>query len=61
MSYFSTKVADKTSAYVEELLADTEADLATIPIELLSPGSTCIIADTATVYILNTKKQWVLL
>ena len=42
---------DDTQAYVTEYVADTDTDV--------YPGSTCIVADSASVYILNASKQWV--
>lgn len=52
------KQNDNISAYVTEFIADTEADIAELPKDVF-PGSTCIVAETANVYILNSKKEWV--
>ncbi len=52
------KQNDNVSAYVTEFVADTEADIATLPTDVF-PGSTCIVAETANVYILNSKREWI--
>lgn len=52
------KQNDDIQAYVTEFIADTEADVANLPTTVY-PGSTCIVANTATVYILNASNQWV--
>lgn len=54
-----TKQNDNTMTYVTELIADTEADVSTIPTTDMAPGSTCIVAASSNVYILNTNKEWV--
>lgn len=59
--YFVTKNADRSSAYVTELVADTDADVKDIPVDLYDPGTTCIVIDNSTVYMLNTQKEWKLL
>ena len=41
-------------------VADTATDVENLPINV-APGSTCIVAATSDVYILNTQKTWVLL
>lgn len=61
MNYFSIKTADKSSAYVEEFVVNTDADVALIPVELIAPGSTCIVIENSTVYMLNIDKEWKLL
>ena len=52
------KQNDDTQAYVTEYVADTESDVADLPTDVY-PGSTCIVAATASVYILNASKEWV--
>lgn len=52
--YAITKQADKTQTYVQELIADTAADVDTIPTTGLKPGSTVIVLEDSTVYMLNT-------
>ena len=47
---------DDTQAYVTEYVADTDTDVADLPTDVY-PGSTCIVADSASVYILNASKQ----
>lgn len=53
------KQNDNISAYVTEFVADTEADIEKLPTHAVAPGSTCIVAETSNVYILNTKHEWV--
>lgn len=57
--YSVIKQNDNISAYVTEFIVDTEADIATLPTKDVFPGSTCIVAETSNVYILNSKKEWV--
>ena len=61
MDYFSIRTADKSAAYVEEFVVNTDADVASIPVDLIAPGSTCIVIGNASVYMLNTNKEWILL
>lgn len=58
MAYRVYKQNDNISAYVTEFVADTEADIANLPTTVY-PGSTCIVAENAKVFILNASKQWV--
>ena len=52
------KQNDNTQPYVTEYIADTDSDVAELPTDVY-PGSTCIVADSTNVYILNTSKQWI--
>lgn len=54
------KQNDDIQAYVTEFVADTDADIADLPTTVY-PGSVCIVAESANVYILNASKEWVLL
>ena len=58
-NYSITSQGDRTNSYVVELIADDASDLETIPTGTLAPGSTCIVVGTSSVYMLNTKKEWV--
>lgn len=49
---------DNISTYVTEFLVDNEADIDLISTKRVDPGSTCLVAATGYVYILNNKKQW---
>lgn len=51
------KQGERSTAYVTEYVADTEADVANLPTNN-APGSTCIIIETSDVYMLNNKKEW---
>jgi hypothetical protein len=52
------KQNDKTSTYVVQYIADTEEDVKDLPTNVY-PGSTCIVASSANVYIFNNNKEWV--
>lgn len=52
-----TKQGEHSTAYVTEYVADTTADVADLPTNN-APGSTCIVIETADVYMLNNKKEW---
>ena len=56
--YFITKQSDKTTQYVNELIADTVDDLQNINVNTMRPGTTCLVIEPTSVYILNTEKQW---
>ena len=49
------KYSDVVGKY--DYVADTESDVAELPTNI-SPGSTCIVLETSTVYILSTDKVW---
>ena len=55
------KQNDNVTTYLTEFLADSEADLAELPKDVKYAGSTCLVAETGNVYILNNKEEWVLL
>lgn len=59
--YYVIKSADRSAPYVTELVADTDADVQNIPVDLYDPGTTCIVIENSTVYMLNTQKEWKLL
>jgi hypothetical protein len=52
------KQNDDVAAYVTEFVADTDADVASLPTTVY-PGSTCVVADSANVYIFNASYKWV--
>jgi len=54
-----TKQSDNISPYIVEYVADTEADVAQLPTTSAYPGSTCLVIETATVWILNNNRKWV--
>lgn len=56
--YNVIKQNDNISAYVTEFVADTVNDIQTLPTDVY-PGSTCIVASDASVYILNASRQWI--
>lgn len=51
---------DKIGVYVNEYVADTEADVQNLPTDVY-PGSACIVIETSNVYMLNNNKEWKLL
>ncbi len=58
MDYFSTRTADKSAPYVDEIVVNTTDDLRKIPVENYSPGTTCIVITTVQVFMLDLNKQW---
>lgn len=55
-----TKNGDKVSYGVKEFVADTAADVSNLPDKTeAAPGSTCLIAGTGDVYIMNASGNWV--
>ena len=59
--YYVIRSADKSAPYVTELVADTDADVKDIQVDLYEPGTTCIVIENSSVYMLNTQKEWKLL
>ncbi len=57
MAISITKQQDKTYAYVTEYVADTVADVDTLP-TTAAPGSICIVIEDSSVYMLNTNREW---
>ena len=55
------KQNDNVSTYITEFVADTEDDIKDLPTDPseVYPGSTCIVVATASVYMLNNKKEWI--
>lgn len=55
------KQSDNVSPYIVEYVVDTEADVALLPTDGRSawPGSTAIVTENASVYILNNQNIWV--
>lgn len=55
------KSSDNISPYIVEYLVDTEADIDQLPTDGRQawPGSTCLVAENSSVYILNNKNEWV--
>jgi hypothetical protein len=49
---------DKQQYGVMEYIVDEESEVSTLP-TTASPGSTCLVIETSTTYMLNNKKQWV--
>ena len=55
-----TKNGDKAGYGVKEFIADTTADVANLPdSNETAPGSTCLVAGTGDVYIMNASGNWV--
>lgn len=48
----------RTTTYNNEYYADTEADVANIPVESASPGSIVIVIETGGAYMLDSTKTW---
>lgn len=56
--YSQMRTGDKIAPYIVHLVADTEDDIATLPTDY-TPGSTCEVVATSTLYKLNNQKQWI--
>lgn len=48
----------RTTTYNNEYWADTEADVAKIPVNSAAPGSIVIVIETGNAYMLNSKQEW---
>ena len=58
MGYFISKQTNNTSLYVDEIIADTLADLADIDTSSFSPGTIVLVLEDTSVHMLNTQKEW---
>ncbi len=54
------KQTNNTTTYVTDFIADTEDDVQSLPTKAndVAPGSTCLVAETGNVYILNNQEEW---
>ncbi len=50
---------DNTAPYVTEFVVDKESDVTDISVKSCAPGSTCIVTENGSVYILSPKRIWV--
>lgn len=57
MAYSVYRNSDHTAAYVNELIADTTADIENLPTDY-TPGSTCIVIEDSSIWILGNDKAW---
>ena len=60
-TYTVIKQSDNISPYIVEYIVDTEADIASLPTDGKQawPRSSCLVANTTKVYVLNNSNQWV--
>lgn len=58
--YRVMKQNNQIATYVNEYVADEEADVKNLPTDVY-PGSVCLVIETSNVYMLNNKKVWSLL
>lgn len=63
MAYTRIKQQDHNNTYYTEFVIDTVQDVSTLPTdeESVSIGSAAICIENSEVYILNSKRQWVIL
>lgn len=58
MAYAMTKHGSLDNEVTNEFFCDTAADLAKIPADLITLGSTALVLDGMEVFIANSMKQW---
>ena len=63
MAYTRIKQQDHNNTYYTEFVIDTVQDVSTLPTdeESVSIGSAAICIENSEVYMLNSKRQWVIL
>ena len=62
MAYTRIKQQDHNNTYYTEFVIDTIQDVSTLPTdESVSVGSAAICIENSEVYMLNSKRQWVML
>lgn len=52
---------NKIMPYITEFVVNNKEEIKEINIDTISPGSTCIVTDDSSVYMLNIDKEWKLL
>lgn len=57
MAYSSYQNSDNIVPYYMALVADTEADISSLPTSC-APGSTCVVIEGSILYILGNDKIW---
>lgn len=50
---------DNTAPYVTEFVVDTEDGVLELPTKSVAPGSTCLVTENTSVYILSPQRIWV--
>ena len=58
VQYKITRQGDKTTPYIVEIVVDTNADVQEIKTDTYAPGSTIIVLEDSSVYMLSNKKEW---
>lgn len=58
MAIALTSNRNNTSYGVNSYVADDETDIKDLPVDV-QPGSACIVVNPTSVYMLNTKQEWV--
>lgn len=59
MAFSQLMSGEKITPYLVKLVVDTDADIAELPTHY-APGSTVRVVASANVYMLNTKKEWII-
>lgn len=59
MAFSQLMSGDKITPYLVKLVVDTDSDIAALPTHY-APGSMARVVASANVYMLNTKKEWVI-
>lgn len=59
MAYYILDQAGQSAYNRKKIIVDTEADVETIPVSTLAPGSTVFVIDSSKTKMLNTKHKWV--
>ena len=52
--------AGRTAYGIQSMLLDTEIELYAIDVNTLTPGSDVFVAETSNRYVLNQKREWIL-
>lgn len=53
------KQNDNISARVTEFVCDTVTDIANLPTDEVFPGSTALVTENSSVYMLSANREWV--
>lgn len=59
MSYGILKQNGQNAYNIKEFMVDETANIESIELRSVAPGSTCFVIDTSEYYMLNTKKEWI--
>lgn len=59
MGYIIANIGNSSNIPCWDIRCDTEQDLGELDVKRIPPGSTVYIIENSTLYMLNSKKEWI--